>query len=149
MELYPVAPQAALAQTAALLAQCNGLTAPYGLALAPEELAMLLQRRVEALTETGRVEFGPGILWALIETFRDSPQLHPATYAQTLGDLQELFYQFKNESRDRLDDETLLKAMRRAFDGPAGGDPQGLVALGLAALLHPASTQEEEPWYDQ
>lgn len=149
MELYPVAPQAALARTAALLAGCNELTAPYGLTLAPDEIAMLLQRRVEALTETGRVEFGDGILRPLIETFRDSPQLHPATYAQTLGDLQELFYQFKNESQDRLDDETLLKAMRRAFDGPGGGDPAGLSALGLATLLHPNPTQEEEPRYDQ
>ena len=90
-----------------------------------------MERRAAALRDTGRVEFGEGILPKLIYAFYDSPWLDPDHYADTLAELQDLFYYYKNESLGRLTDDALLAAMRKAFDGPAQGS---LEYLGDTAL---------------
>ena len=93
--------------------------APLGLRLTQEECLALAEGRERALTDTGRVEFGEGILPRLIHQFCDSPYVDSKTWAETLEELQGLFYCFKNEFP--LSDEDLLAAMRAVFDGPAHG----------------------------
>ncbi|MCQ4635370.1 DUF6323 family protein [Anaerovorax odorimutans] len=101
---------------------CNSLTAQYGLRLSPEDTELLLLSREQALKDQNRIELSEGILPRLIETFCDSPYIHQDTYAQTLADLQELFYIYKNESLDLLTDDELLAFMREQFDGICCGD---------------------------
>lgn len=107
--------------TLAALEAANRETARYGLTLTREEMAALAESRVRALRDTGRVELGEGILPRLIEAFCDSPHLHQADYAETLGTLQEIFYRWKNEAGDRTPDDELLPLLRRAFDRAGGG----------------------------
>ena len=121
MDLMKRPTETALARTVAALTRCNEKTGRYGLRLKPEEMTQLALQRFAALEQTGRVEFGDGVLETLIETFQDSPYLHQGAYAETIGELQALFYHFKNESQDRLTDDSLLHAMKTLFDGPAGG----------------------------
>lgn len=92
--------QQAMTRSVQALAQANQVTSRYGLVLTEQQMLSLTQRRQEALVATGRVEFGDGVLHLLAETFCDSPFLCPANYEETLGELQELFYYFKNECRD-------------------------------------------------
>jgi len=112
--------QAQLAQTIRELAACNRMSERYGLTLAPGQMRSLAERRSEALRNTGRVEFGGGILRALIYTFCDSPDLRQEDYEATLTELQDLFYWFKNETGDNLSDDELLHAMRAVFDRAHG-----------------------------
>ena len=99
--------QPALTRPIQALTQANQITSQYGLVLTEQQMLSLLQQRQEALEATGRVEFGDGVLHLLAERFCDSPFLCPANYEETLGELQALFYYFKNECRDRLTDREL------------------------------------------
>ena len=92
------------------------------------------EARVKALENTGRVEFGGGILKKLILAFCDSPYITQNSYAGILAQLQEIFYYFKNESLERLTDEELLGAMRRFFNGPAHGSLEMLAGSSLEEL---------------
>ena len=116
--------------------------APLGLRLTQEECLALAEGRERALTDTGREEFGEGILPALAEALADSPYLHPADWAETLMEGQLLFYHWKAEAGDLVPDRALLRFLRKAFDD----------ARGAMAYLEGFSLKElrrrmgDEPW---
>lgn len=94
--------------------------APLGLRLTQEECLALAEGRERVLTDTGRVEFGEGILPALAEALADSPYLHLADWAETLMEGQLLFYHWKAEAGDLVPDRALLRFLRKAFDDARG-----------------------------
>jgi hypothetical protein len=134
-----------LVASPALVARLNEQSAPYGLSLTMDGLRTLATRREEALANTGRVEFGEGVLPKLAEAFSSSPYLFQEDYAEALARLQAMFYRCKSEAQERIPDDALLAAMREAFDGLAGGSLDYLeetvlselarVARGCAALV--------------
>lgn len=99
----------------------NAKTERFGLSLSEEDARMLVERHLENLKEQRRVEFGEGILPKLIFTFCDSHYLDQGNYADTIAQLQEIFYLYKNESMDELSDDELLSLMKEAFDGECQG----------------------------
>lgn len=107
--------------------------------LSRTQLALLRSREAEALARCGRVDFGGGITPLLLQAFADSPHIQRDELAQTLAELTELFYEFKNTTRDALGDEELLRAMATLFDGPAQGSLQHLADADAALLLRAAS----------
>lgn len=113
-------------------AQANGLP------LTSAQARALCQSQSESLERTGRVDLGGGILPALIEHFADSPHIQRDAWTQTLRELTELFYAFKNTTRDTLSDGELLLAMSRLFDGPAQGSLLALADASPNALRHAA-----------
>ena len=137
------------------LERCNALTERYGLSLTGPQMERLAVRRGRVLRETGRVEFGPGVLPKLILTFRDSPYLEQYCYEETLTGLQDLFYQLKNRCGEGLTDDELLSAMKLLYDGPAGGSldflagapSEVLVRIGRTGSLR--GTQWEEELWDE
>ena len=115
-----------------MLAKANEKTERFGLVLSQEEMEALLEQRKEILKREERIEFGEGILPKLVYTFCDSGYLSQQDYADTLGRLQEIFYQFKNEMQDRVTDEELLDFMREQFDEVCFGDLDYLESTCLA-----------------
>ena len=109
-------------------------TQNVGLTLTEGEMALLAAARQEALARTGRVEFGAGVLPDLAFAFCDSPCIERGQFAQTLMELQELFYYFKNESEDTISDDELIEYMKKAFDGPAQGSLEYLSGTSLEQL---------------
>ena len=120
-----------------ILAQ-NAAAARYGLALTLRDAQELTERRRQALLKTGRIEFGCGAIGPLIDAFSDSAYLSPQTFAQTLAELQDAFYEAKNECADRMTDAEHIAAMRRCFDGAAQGSVEWLRGTWLPALCHAA-----------
>ncbi len=100
---------------------CNDLTIKYGLKLSQAQIMNLIKRRFEALEDTGRIEFGEGVLKKLIVTFCDSPYINQDTYEDTLSELQDIFYYFKNESMDGISDDELIHLMKLSLDGECEG----------------------------
>ena len=45
----------------------------WGMTISPEQAVMLVRRQAEVLRDTGRVDFGGGVLKKLAEAFCDSP----------------------------------------------------------------------------
>jgi len=100
--------------------RCNEVTARYGLALTQAEAAELAQTRSEALMRSGRVEFGGEAMRALILAFCDSPYINKDDYAETLAELTRIFYNFKTDALDEVDDAEAMALMREIFDGWRG-----------------------------
>ncbi len=99
----------------------NEYVQQFGLSLTDCEIRDLMVRRRECLAEQQRIEFGEGILEKIIFAFCDSDFIDQENYAETLAELQSIFYLYKNESMDELTDDELIKIMRDAFDGECQG----------------------------
>lgn len=102
--------------------KCNEYTSQYGLELSDNQISNLLERRKETLKETGRIEFREGIIDKLIKEFCDSPYINQENYAETLYELIETFYEYKNETMDLITDDELIEFMKKSFDGICQGD---------------------------
>ncbi len=112
----------------------NDFSIKYGLVLSENQIQNLVQKRFDALNDTGRIEFGEGILKKLIFAFCDSPYIHQQNYEETLLELQDAFYYFKNETDDRLSDDELIEYMKDTFDGKAQGSIEYLAGTSLEEL---------------
>ena len=112
----------------------NEFSTKYGLSLSENQIQNLAQKRFEALKDTGRIEFGEGILKKLVYAFCDSPYIHQQNYEETLVELQDAFYYFKNETDDRLSDDELIEYMKDTFDGKAQGSIEYLSGTSLEEL---------------
>ena len=116
------------------LRQTNAVTGQYGLSLSEKQIAEIVEKRFEALEATGRVEFGRGIIKMLIEAFCDSPFIDQENYEETILELLDSFYYFKNESEDRIPDDELIAIMRRHFDTTCRGSLEYLSGTTLEDL---------------
>lgn len=101
--------------------RCNQTTSRYGLVLKESEAAELADTRSEVLEKVGRIEFAGGTINKLILGFCDSPYLNQFNYAETLNELIEAFYYFKNETLDEIDDDELISWMKSSFDHSCRG----------------------------
>jgi hypothetical protein len=80
-----------------------------------------VENRKEALERNGRIEFGGGVIQKIIIEFADSHYLYQDVYLNTLMELQECFYYFKNESLEGLSDDELIHMMKKYFDDVCQG----------------------------
>lgn len=120
-----------------------------GLVLTMEQRQMLCVQREQTLRNAGRLEVGPGVLPALIETFSQSPYLDKRNAVQELTELQQIFYAAQNLTHDTLRDADLLAAMRSLYDGLCGGDTAELDAaqrhaVGRIACVLPTGQLREK-----
>ncbi|UZT81443.1 DUF6323 family protein [Caproicibacterium sp. BJN0003] len=117
-----------------LMQDCNQITERFGLSLSDKQIQNLEEHRIKALQNTGRIEFGEGILKKLAYAFCDSPFLLPNSYEETLIELQDLFYYFKTESMERISDDELIEAMKEIYNGKAQGSLSYLSQTALEDL---------------
>ncbi len=121
-EKFSLIPNAAAQQLAAAeVIRCNQITSRFGLILLESDAAELANTRSEILEKLGRIEYAGGTIRKLILEFCDSPYLSQSNYAETLHDLIETFYYFKNETLDELDDDELIALMKQCFDQSCRG----------------------------
>lgn len=129
--------------------RCNDLNQIYGLTLTESDITELVELRGNALRSTSRVEFGGGILPKLIRAFCKSPYVDPYNYATTLGELQDAFYYFKNESEDRFSDDELIEFMANIFNGQAHGSTEVLTSISLEELCRWARNGFDNRYADE
>lgn len=116
------------------LCACNAVSERFGLSLSEGEIEELVQCRAKALRDTGRVEFGGGILPKLIYAFCDSEYVEQDNFADTLAELQDVFYYFKGESLEQYTDDELIDFMVRVFNGRAQGSIEYLMGTSLETM---------------
>jgi len=114
--------------------KCNDLTIKFGLVLTEAQALALLETRSFALKENGRIEFGGGVIDKIINEFCDSPYISMHNYEETLHELLEIFYYYKNETLDLISDDDLVKYMKSAFDGICQGSLELLSGRELYML---------------
>lgn len=128
---------------------CKELNQIHGLTLTEADITELVELRGQALRATSRVEFGGGILPKLIRAFCKSPYIDSYNYAATLGDLQDAFYYFKNESEDRFSDDELIEFMENVFNGQAHGSTDVLTTISLEQLCRWARNDFDNRFVDE
>lgn len=106
--------------------ETNQKTEQFGLVLSEADAKLILQERSNSLREQKRVEFGSGIVTRIIYEFCDSEYISQADYVETIIRLQEIFYMYKNETRDELTDDELLHLMKEQFETICFGDLEHL-----------------------
>ena len=116
------------------LSQCNTKTAQYGLYLSDQQIDTMVMSRFNALKDTGRIEFGTGILKKLVDAFCSSPYISQENYVDTIIELQDIFYYFKNESMERISDDELIEYMKSHFDEECQGSLEYLMGTSLEEL---------------
>jgi hypothetical protein len=126
----------------AQLRECNAFTTKFGLYLSDNQIQALVKNRFDSLQATGRIEFGDGILKKLVYAFCDSPYVSQDNYEETLAELQDSFYYFKNESEDRFADDELIELMKTVFDGVAQGSLDFLSGTSLENLCRAARNEK-------
>ena len=118
-------------QAAGEIIKCNDYTYQYGLTLTRAQALSLIETRSYALRATGRIEFGGGIIEKFIRAFCDSPFLSAHNYAETLNELIEVFYYFKNETENLIKDDDLIDDIKKAFNGFCQGSVELLFKLNM------------------
>jgi hypothetical protein len=134
------------------LRKSNSVAAPYGLALTEAEIVSIANRRMEALEAVGRVEFGSGVAGLLVREFCDSPYLTRENFEETILELMDAFYYFKNESKDLIRDDELIAMMKRFFDTTCQGSVEYLTGTTLEEICRSARAGDgwdDEVIYDQ
>ena len=121
-------------QLAMEIKKCNEITMKYGVTLSDTQIENLINKRFESLKNTGRIEFGDGILKELIEAFCDSPYIIQENYEETLEELQDIFYFFKGEAMDQIADDELVEFMKEYFNGECQGSIEYLSGTNLEEL---------------
>ena len=66
--------------------------------------------------------------------FSSSPYVSPDNYLETLHELIEIFYYFKNETLDLISDDNLIRFMKKCFDGRCGGSLEILRSRDLEEM---------------
>ena len=113
---------------------CNDFTAKYQLTLTIEQARELAETLSTTLRDNGRIDFSGGVVDKIIKNFCDSPYLNQQNYSETLNELTELFYYFKNQTLDRISDDDLIKWMNASFDNVCHGSLEMLAGTELERL---------------
>lgn len=127
-EMMPIIQQL---QEVSKIIDCNQKTEKFHLVLSEEDAKVLLADRKNSLMENQRIEFGESILPKLIYAFCDSSYLNQDNYVNTLSELQEIFYLYKNDSLEEATDDELISFMREQFDEICFGDLEYLSSTCL------------------
>lgn len=101
--------------------KCNEKTKEYGLILKESDVKELINTRNVALNKSGRIEFNGEIITKVILNFCDSPYISQYNYSETINELVEIFYNYKNETLDEIGDDELIEIMREYFDSYCNG----------------------------
>lgn len=115
---------------------CNKISSDYGLSLSPQQAQELAQTHQQALKNNGRIEFSGGTIAKIIRCFCSSPFISRYNYAETLNDLVEIFYYFKNESNDQIPDDELIILMKKCFNENCQGSLELLQGRELEIPAH-------------
>lgn len=135
---YEMIQKEVLKQEMVRVLECNEYTAKFGLTFSEEDTRELMTCRLSNLKEQERIEFGKGILPDIIKAFCDSPYIYQDNYLDVIIRLQEIFYEYKNESMDELNDNELINYMKRHFDGDCQGSLEYLEETCLEKIARQA-----------
>ncbi|MEG0771297.1 MAG: DUF6323 family protein [Clostridia bacterium] len=137
-------------QTVDTILSCNEISRKYALTLTKEQAIKLVENKNSSLKSNGRVEFEGDIINKIILGFCNSAYISMYNYEETLNNLVELFFYYKNETNDLMSDDELIEFMSKEFEGKAFGSIDKLRDDCLEKLVQnlkngkPINDSEEE-----
>lgn len=134
LSLFQISKSKNRSHTISQLLAFNEKTDIYGIRLTGADAKALISTQENALAQNGRFDFGTGIIVKIVFAFCDSPYLTQENYAETIHELIEIFYHFKNETLEALDDDTLIELMKEYFDEVCEGSLELLEMKDLETM---------------
>lgn len=113
-------------ERAAEIMRCNDMVQRFGIKLSGNDALSLLAARDRALKTSGRIEFEKGAIELLLKTFCDSPYLNQDNFTETMEDIIDIFYGFKSDALDLIDDAEAVSFLKRLFDDECAGSADAL-----------------------
>lgn len=107
----------------------------YGLYLDEKDIQDIVTIRNEVLESTHRFEFGDWIANKIITEFCDSPYIKKEEFKDIVCELLEIFYFCKNETKDLISDDDLIRFMKMNFDGVCNGSVEYLKDTVLSKMI--------------
>lgn len=127
----------------------NDVSEQYGLRLTHATATMLVQERNRVLKNVGRIEFSTTLTERLIEQFCDSVFIQQDDYAAILVELQEIFYELKNETEDKIPDDELIIRLKDFYEHQCKGDLEFLRTKFLDELAREVRRENQiKEFYD-
>lgn len=114
------------------LIKLNDITKEYNLILSKEQIISLINTKNNTLKEIGRIEFNNNIIKEIIFNFYDSPYIDEDNYFNTLEELINIFYIYRNNFN--LSDEQIIKYMKLRFNNYSNGSLELLLSNDLEYL---------------
>lgn len=120
----------------------NNQSAQYGLTMTTQQAIALTESCKDSLKRNRRIELNGNIIIRLISSFCDSPYISQQDYEETLHELIDLFYDFKNDTWDMITDNELIEFMKEAFNSNCCGSCEMLAEelMRLSQHIHEGKT---------
>lgn len=115
--------------------ESNELLQKYQLSLSKEEAVELVEVQNDMLQEYKRIEFQSPIITLLIEEFCDSCFINTYNFIDTIKELIEIYYQYKDALDDTIPDEDIIHYLKIAFDECCQGSLSYLADEQLQRLI--------------
>lgn len=100
----------------------NEKLSQHGLILSEKQALEIARSRSDSLVSNGRIDFDCSVTEKLIGAFSDSSFLDQDSFASAICQFTDIFYFFKNETLDKIDDNMLVNIIKDTFENECGGD---------------------------
>ncbi len=114
----------------------NEKLAEHGLILSEKQAIEIARARSYSLVSNGRIDFDCSVTEMLINSFSDSSYLDQNSFANAICQFTDIFYFFKNETFDKIDDNMLVNIIKDTFENECGGDIDFVFDVLMEKLTH-------------
>jgi len=130
------------------LVDLNAKANNYGLTITENIAREISVHRQAALIENERVELKSDAITRLTSAFLQTRYINQEDFAETMGEIINLFYYIKNETGFFFTDDELIKEMLKVFTETCFGSLELMQGKGLEKILRKDKYDDKRIWND-
>ena len=104
--------------------------------------------RSTALIENERFEINSNAVSRLTSAFLESRYIEQKDFADTIGEIINIFYHIKNETDNEISDDDLISEMLKVFTETCFGSIEIMQSKGLEKILRQYKMNDTDIWND-
>jgi len=130
------------------LVDLNAKANNYGLTITENTAREIMLYRQAALLENERVEFKSDAITRLTSAFLQTRYINQEDFADTMGEIINLFYLIKTETENAISDDDLISEMLKVFTETCFGSIEAMQSKGLEKILREYKFNDKNIWND-
>ena len=130
------------------LVDLNAKANNYGLVITESIAREIAVYRNKALIENERFEIKPDAVARLTSAFLETRYIEQEDFADTMGEIINLFYLIKNETENTIADDDLISLMLEVFVETCFGSIEVMQSKGLEKILRKYKFDDKNIWND-
>ena len=132
----------------AQLVDLNAKANNYGLVITENIAREIAVYRSKALIENERVEINSDAISRLTSAFLETRYINQEDFADTMGEIIDLFYLIKTETENTISDDDLISEMLKIFVETCFGSLEIMKSKGLEKILRSYKFNDKTIWDD-